>query len=102
MTTPVLSASTVNQGVTVSVAATATDPSGVVSTEVRVDSGAWLSMSPAAGNGVSTPRNGSALVNFGVEAPTLAENEVTVSADGVSNMVQAMARLQTDRREMER
>ena len=53
---------------------------------------------PAAGNGVSTPRNGSALVNFGVEAPTLAENEVTVSADGVSNMVQAMARFQTDRR----
>jgi alpha-tubulin suppressor-like RCC1 family protein len=66
VTTPVLSAATVNQGVTVSVAATATDPAGVISTEVRVDSGAWLSMSPSAGSDVGTPRNGSALINFGV------------------------------------
>lgn len=60
------SATTANQGVPITITATATDPSRVNGADYQVDGGAWRPMSPSRGIGAGTVRTSRALVNAAV------------------------------------
>ncbi len=58
-----LSASSVPQGTPVELTATTNDPSGVVSTELRIDGGDWTALTSAANGTISSQLNATALVD---------------------------------------
>ena len=79
--TPVLSATSVVPGKGVTVTATATDPGGVISTEMRIDLGAWIRMAPGNEATVSTTRSASALINAPVAAVAAGNHTCALLAD---------------------